>query len=135
MEIYLSELLTSLSLLPIGMICVLGGETIGVGSKHVGNPHSHTYNLISDRYRILDDFPAEDYCDTYWIRYCSIDSARIAKQKLDNKSFYGKALHVTYAPECEEVEDVRKKLEHRKKRIQKTQGMMLCVWCNCKGAR
>jgi hypothetical protein len=68
-------------------------------------------------YRVLDEFPTEDYCDAYWVKYSNIVSARIAKRKLDNHSFYGKALHLCYAPECEDVSDVRDKLQQRKKCI------------------
>ena len=52
-----------------------------------------------------------------------ISSARVAKRKLDNKSFFGKNLHVSYAPEFESVEETREKLQQRKAIIaQKTQG-------------
>lgn len=75
------------------------------------------------RFRILDEFPAEEYCDVYWIKFDKIGSALISKKKLDNRSFYGKSLHVCYAPEFESVSDTREKLAQRKKIIiQKTQG-------------
>ena len=71
----------------------------------------------------MDEFPTEEYCDVYWIKFSRIGSARIAKRKLDNRSFYGKSLHVCYAPESESVTDTREKLSQRRKVIaQKTQG-------------
>lgn len=74
-----------------------------------------------EEYRILDEFPAEEFCDVYWIKFKSINSARSAKKKLDNQSFYGKNLHVCYAPEYETVADTREKLTQRRKVIaQKT---------------
>lgn len=57
----------------------------------------------------------------YWIKYGDINSARVAKRKLDNRSFFGSNLHVCYAPEYESVQDTRDKLLQRKKIIlQKT---------------
>ena len=52
-----------------------------------------------------------------------IDSARVAKKKLDNHSFFGKNLHVCYAPEYETVQDTREKLQLRRRVIaMKTKG-------------
>ena len=69
----------------------------------------------------------------YWIKFSRIGSARIAKQKLDNWSFYGKALHVCYAPEYETVLETRDKIAHRKNVIsQKTIGTsynIILVYC------
>jgi len=48
---------------------------------------------------------------------------RIAKKKLDNRSFFGGILHVCYAPEFETVDDTREKLQERRKVIaKKTRG-------------
>lgn len=81
-------------------------------------------SFLHSRFRILDEFPAEEYCDVYWIKFDKIGSARISKKKLDNRSFYGKSLHVCYAPEFECVSDTRDKLSQRKKVIvQKTRGI------------
>ena len=56
-----------------------------------------------------------------------INSARVAKKKLDNHSFFGKPLHVCYAPEYETVQDTREKLHQRRKIIaQKTRGRVAC---------
>ena len=75
------------------------------------------------RYRLLDEYPSEPYTDVYWIKYVTINSARVAKRKIDNRSFFGKPLHVCYAPEYEGVEETREKLQLRRKVIsQKTKG-------------
>ena len=66
------------------------------------------------RYRLLDEYPSEPYTDVYWIKFVSIDSARVAKRKMDNRSFFGKDLHVCYAPEYETVQDTREKLQERR---------------------
>ena len=68
----------------------------------------------SRRYRLLDEYPAEPYTDVYWIKYVDINSARVAKRKVDNRSFFGNNLHVCYAPEYESVQDTRDKLSQRK---------------------
>lgn len=76
------------------------------------------------RYRLLDEYPSEPYTDVYWIKFVDINSARIAKKKLDNHSFFGKNIHVCYAPEFESVEDTREKLQQRRKIIaSKTKGI------------
>lgn len=69
-------------------------------------------------YRILDEYPtADQFTDVFWIKYEQIQSARIAKRKLDDRSFFGGVLHVCYAPECESVEETREKLVGRRKAI------------------
>ena len=76
-----------------------------------------------NRYRILDEYPSEEYCDVYWIKFATIGYARIAKRKLDNWSFFGRSLHVCYAPEFESVYETREKLAQRRKVVaQKTKG-------------
>ncbi|XP_066246408.1 RNA-binding protein 48 isoform X2 [Euwallacea similis] len=46
-----------------------------------------------------------------------IQSARIAKRLIDTRSFYGGILHVCYAPECESIEETRKKLVQRRRDV------------------
>jgi hypothetical protein len=43
--------------------------------------------------------------------------SRHAKKKLDDWSFFGGVLHVTYAPEYESVEETREKLQDRRKAV------------------
>ncbi|KAK9720624.1 hypothetical protein K7432_004003 [Basidiobolus ranarum] len=75
-----------------------------------------------EQYRILDDYPSEEYYDVYWIKYCSLVDSRTAKRKLDDYVFFGTPLQIRYCPEYETVEDTREKLLDRRKIVaQKTQ--------------
>ena len=53
----------------------------------------------------------------YWVKFVDIAAARVAKKKLDNRSFFGKHLHISYAPEFESVEETREKLQERRDTI------------------
>ncbi|XP_057632484.1 RNA-binding protein 48 isoform X1 [Chionomys nivalis] len=67
-----------------------------------------------EQYNALDEYPAEDFTEVYLIKFVKLQSARIAKKKMDEQSFFGGLLHVCYAPEFETVEETRQKLEERK---------------------
>ncbi|XP_008570485.1 PREDICTED: RNA-binding protein 48 isoform X2 [Galeopterus variegatus] len=67
-----------------------------------------------EQYNALDEYPAEDFTEVYLIKFRNLQSARTAKKKMDEQSFFGGLLHVCYAPEFETVEETRKKLEERK---------------------
>ncbi len=95
------------------------------------------YGEIED-YKILDDYPSEEFTDTILLKFAKIQNARqlmdlinnvniknlslflyfvfqrTAKLKLDNYNFFGKVLHVCYAPEFESIDDVRQKINERK---------------------
>lgn len=78
----------------------------------------HQYCILSIQTLILQSFKL---FLQKWFR-CSI-IFRIAKKKLDNRSFFGGILHVCYAPEFETVDDTREKLQERRKIIaKKTRG-------------
>ena len=53
------------------------------------------------------------------MKFVDISAARVAKRKLDDRSFFGKSLHVSYAPEFESVEETREKLRERRDTIAK----------------
>ncbi|KAF6086728.1 RNA binding motif protein 48 [Phyllostomus discolor] len=72
-----------------------------------------------EQYNALDEYPAEDFTEVYLIKFMNLQSARIAKRKMDEQSFFGGLLHVCYAPEFETVEETRKKLQERKAYIAK----------------
>ncbi|XP_007901284.1 RNA-binding protein 48 [Callorhinchus milii] len=74
------------------------------------------YGTIEE-YSVLDEYPAEEFTEVYKIKYQRLQSARIAKRKLDERSFFGSLLHVCYAPEFETVEDTRAKLKDRRRYI------------------
>ncbi|MBN3272466.1 RBM48 protein, partial [Polyodon spathula] len=73
-----------------------------------------------EEYRVLDDYPAEQFTEVYLIKFQKLQSARTAKRKLDERSFFGGLLHVCYAPEFETVQDTREKLQDRRKFIART---------------
>ncbi|XP_008072032.1 RNA-binding protein 48 isoform X1 [Carlito syrichta] len=73
-----------------------------------------------EQYNALDEYPAEDFTEVYLIKFVNLQSARTAKRKMDEQSFFGGLLHVCYAPEFETVEETRKKLEERKVYIART---------------
>ena len=53
---------------------------------------------------------------------CVNRDRRTGKQRCDGKSFYGAALDVDYAPECEDVTETREKLSRRCMHAQKKYG-------------
>lgn len=66
---------------------------------------------------VVTDHKTEIFTECYHVHYAKIQSARLAKRLLDNKSFYGGILHVCYAPECESLEETRAKLQQRTKDV------------------
>uniref|UniRef100_U3EN38 RNA-binding protein 48 n=1 Tax=Callithrix jacchus TaxID=9483 RepID=U3EN38_CALJA len=73
-----------------------------------------------EQYNALDEYPAEDFTEVYLIKFVNLQSARTAKRKMDEQSFFGGLLHVCYAPEFETVEETRKKLAVRKAYVVRT---------------
>ncbi|CAH0730835.1 unnamed protein product, partial [Brenthis ino] len=69
------------------------------------------------QFNISKEHAAEVFTETYHAQYEKIQSARLAKRMLDTKNFYGGSLHVTYAPEMENVEETRHKLIQRQQNI------------------
>ncbi|XP_013998246.1 RNA-binding protein 48 isoform X2 [Salmo salar] len=70
-----------------------------------------------DEYRVLDEYPAEQFTEVYLVKFQKLTSARAAKRHMDEKSFFGGLLHVCYAPEYETVEDTRLKLQDRRRYV------------------
>ncbi|KAI8492076.1 RNA-binding protein 48 [Branchiostoma belcheri] len=71
------------------------------------------YGAVQE-YRVLHEYPAEEFTQAYWIKFDRLQAARVAKRKLDEYSFFGGVLHVSYAPEFETVDDTREKLGERR---------------------
>ncbi|XP_074097318.1 uncharacterized protein LOC141526287, partial [Cotesia typhae] len=65
----------------------------------------------------INNYPDEEFTESYHVRYERIQSARIAKRFLDCKNFFGGVLHVFYAPELESIAETRKKLIQRRRDI------------------
>ncbi|XP_029444731.1 RNA-binding protein 48 isoform X2 [Rhinatrema bivittatum] len=80
--------------------------------------HFALYGAIEE-YHALDDYPAEQFTEVYLIKFQRLQSARVAKRKLDERSFFGGLLHVCYAPEFETVQETREKLQERRKFVAK----------------
>ncbi|XP_018587418.1 RNA-binding protein 48 [Scleropages formosus] len=70
-----------------------------------------------EEYRVLDEYPAEQFTEVYLFKFRTLRSARMAKRNLDERSFFGGLLHVCYAPEYETVEDTRQKLQDRRRYV------------------
>ncbi|XP_074840848.1 RNA-binding protein 48 [Carettochelys insculpta] len=76
------------------------------------------YGAIEE-YNALDEYPAEQFTEVYLIKFQNLQNARVAKRKMDERSFFGSLLHVCYAPEFETVQETREKLQDRRKYIAK----------------
>ncbi|NWX82461.1 RBM48 protein, partial [Nothoprocta pentlandii] len=74
------------------------------------------YGAIEE-YHALDGYPAEPFTEVYLIKFQKLQCARVAKKKMDERSFFGSLLHVCYAPEFETVQETREKLQDRRKYI------------------
>ncbi|XP_066847818.1 RNA-binding protein 48 [Anser cygnoides] len=83
------------------------------------------YGAIEE-YHTLDEYPAEQFTEVYLIKFQKLQCARVAKKKMDERSFFGSLLHVCYAPEFETVQETREKLQDRRKYIAKATNQRDC---------
>ncbi|NWI02584.1 RBM48 protein, partial [Tichodroma muraria] len=83
------------------------------------------YGAIEE-YHALDEYPAEQFTEVYLIKFKKLQCARVAKKKMDERSFFGSLLHVCYAPEFETVQETREKLQDRRKYIAKATNQRDC---------
>uniref|UniRef100_A0A8C5Q7L6 RNA-binding protein 48 n=1 Tax=Leptobrachium leishanense TaxID=445787 RepID=A0A8C5Q7L6_9ANUR len=72
------------------------------------------YGVIEE-YNALDEYPTEEFTEVYLLKFQRLQSARVAKRKMDERSFFGGLLHVCYAPEFETVQETREKLQDRRR--------------------
>ncbi|XP_069815529.1 RNA-binding protein 48 [Dendropsophus ebraccatus] len=93
-------------------LLVQGVPAIGVMKELV--EQFALYGAIEE-YNPLDEYPAEQFTEVYLIKFQRLQSARVAKRKLDDWSFFGGILHVCYAPEYENVQETREKLQDRRR--------------------
>lgn len=70
-----------------------------------------------DDFHAVDGYDTEEFTETYLVKFARIQSARIAKKKLDERSFFGAVLHVCYAPEFETLDETRHKIIDRCKYV------------------
>ncbi|KFO74657.1 RNA-binding protein 48, partial [Cuculus canorus] len=83
------------------------------------------YGAIEE-YHALDEYPAEQFTEVYLIKFQKLQCARVAKKKMDERSFFGSLLHVCYAPEFETVQETREKLQDRRKYVAKATNQRDC---------
>ncbi|XP_010153913.1 PREDICTED: RNA-binding protein 48, partial [Eurypyga helias] len=83
------------------------------------------YGAIEE-YHALDEYPADQFTEVYLIKFQKLQCARVAKKKMDERSFFGSLLHVCYAPEFETVQETREKLQDRRKYIAKATNQRDC---------
>ncbi|XP_040287120.1 RNA-binding protein 48 [Bufo bufo] len=95
-------------------LLVQGVPAIGVMKELI--EHFALYGAIEE-YNPLDEYPAEQFTEVYLIKFQRVQSARVAKRKLDECSFFGGVLHVCYAPEFESVQETREKLQDRRRYV------------------
>ncbi|NXO04642.1 RBM48 protein, partial [Rhinopomastus cyanomelas] len=79
-----------------------------------------------EEYHALDEYPAEQFTEVYLIKFQKLQCARVAKKKMDERSFFGSLLHVCYAPEFETVQETREKLQDRRRYIAKATNQRDC---------
>lgn len=65
------------------------------------------------RFEKVSKYEVEQFTECYHCNYKRIQSARIAKKFLDNKSFFGGILHVCYSPEYENLTETKEKIKQR----------------------
>ncbi|KAK1420001.1 hypothetical protein QVD17_29496 [Tagetes erecta] len=70
-----------------------------------------------DEFVPLDDEDCEPFTDVYWIKFLHVHNARFAKRKLDESVFIGNRIQVSYAPQYENLNDTKEKLEGRRKEV------------------
>ncbi|CAN0923977.1 RNA-binding protein 48 [Linum grandiflorum] len=65
----------------------------------------------------MDEEDCEPFTDVFWIKFRLASNARFAKRKLDDSTFLGNRLQVSYAPQFESLADTMDKLEGRRKEV------------------
>lgn len=93
-------------------LLIMGVPQVGV-KEELGIKCSEFGDLA--HFVALDEYPAEEFTEVYLVRYEKLQSARVAKRRLDESSFFGGVLHVCFAPEFESVNETRDKLIARQK--------------------
>ncbi|XP_063777450.1 RNA-binding protein 48 [Pseudophryne corroboree] len=95
-------------------LLVQGVPAIGVMKELI--EHFALFGAIEE-YNALDEYPAEEFTEVYLIKFQRLQSARVAKRKLDERTFFGGLLHICYAPEFESVQETREKLQDRRRYV------------------
>ena len=83
-------------------------------------PELNRFGTVEQHYR-LDEYQSEEndpFLDTVLVKFQRIDHARRCKISFDDRNFLGANLHICYAPEFETIDDLREKLDERRKIVQ-----------------
>ncbi|GMF52415.1 unnamed protein product [Phytophthora fragariaefolia] len=67
----------------------------------------------------VDDGEDNEFTDTVWVQYETVNNARHAKARGVQKPFYGSRLHISYAPQFESPEETADKLAKRRQLLQR----------------
>jgi len=91
-------------------------------------PYFNQYGNIEqywrlDGYERKDPKDDEQFIDTILIKFVQIHQARLAKCRLDDMNFMGSNLHICYAPECENLEDLREKMMERRTIVERKKNL------------
>jgi hypothetical protein len=92
-------------------------------------PYFNQYGNIEqywrlDGYERKDPKDDEQFIDTILIKFVQIHQARLAKCRLDDMNFMGSNLHICYAPECENLEDLREKMMERRTIVERKKNLV-----------
>ena len=71
-----------------------------------------------DYLKLTDYTVCEKFTQVYLVKYQYFREARIAKKQLDDYNFVGSILHVCYAPELEDIQDTKEKLNERRRFVE-----------------
>uniref|UniRef100_A0A8B9T4W4 RNA binding motif protein 48 n=1 Tax=Anas platyrhynchos TaxID=8839 RepID=A0A8B9T4W4_ANAPL len=100
--------------------------TINLESRYLLIQGVPALGVMKESITALDEYPAEQFTEVYLIKFQKVQCARVAKKKMDERSFFGSLLHVCYAPEFETVQETREKLQDRRKYIAKATNQRDC---------
>ncbi|XP_014782291.1 uncharacterized protein LOC106877791 [Octopus bimaculoides] len=80
-------------------------------------PLFSVHGKIDELRGLVEYSKKEDFTEVFLLKYKHIQSARHAKRKMDDLSFFGGFLHLCYGPEYETVAETRQKLQDRRRII------------------
>lgn len=72
---------------------------------------------VTESVKATGNIEIEAFTDVFHITFEKLEQARRAKRFLDAKNFFGGILHISYAPERETVDELRQKLQQRRKEV------------------
>lgn len=79
-------------------------------------PLNHVRNVTAEM--LEKQMELEQFTEVFWVKFSKIYDARKCKRFLDAKEFYGSILHISYAPEYEDVAELEEKLNNRRLEVE-----------------